>query len=119
MKDEIQYLGKKETTELGNKTVEADAWFEEFPLPFTKLKIKYTYYITQNGSDTIAHRIDFNGNTSGSIGAILYGGFQVQHDIEAFRDVFEPPAECLRNNVLRCPPSKVEGWNKKYFPARP
>eukprot|EP00912_Choanoflagellata_sp_UC4_P001841 UC4_evm2s1183 len=112
--DKIEYLGKKETKELYNKTVEADTWLEEIPLPFTKLHIKYTYYISTNGSDTITHRIDFNGNTSNSIGAILYGDFQVQHDIESFRDVFRPPSECLARNVDPCAEDKMAEWDEKY-----
>merc|ERR1712139_732124 len=96
---------------MGNKTILADVWHEEFPLPLTKFKIKYDYFITTNGTDTITHRIDFDGNVSGSIGAILYGDFEVQHDIESFRSVFEPPAECLKPNTLKCTSEHVEKWN--------
>jgi hypothetical protein len=114
-KDDITYLGKKETTALNNETVLADNWHEEFPLPFTKLKVKYDYFITTNGSDVITHRINFDSGTNGSIGAILYGDFQVQHDIPTFRGAFEPPADCLKANVMTCPSAKVEEWNRKYF----
>ena len=58
--DKITYLGKKDTTELNNKPVKgADAWLETFTIPFTGVKVNYTYYVTTNGTDVVTHRIDF------------------------------------------------------------
>ena len=112
--DKIKYLGKVDTTGLNGAVVKgADEWTERFPLPFTKDHINYTFYITTNGTDVITHRINYGA--PGAEGSILYGNFQVQHNISAFRSVFEPPAECLKANVLACPPSKVKEWNRKYF----
>merc|ERR1712167_344818 len=55
-----KYLGLKDTTELnGNPVKQAEAWSEQDKLPFTKLHVDYTFFITRNGSDIITHRIDF------------------------------------------------------------
>ena len=116
LQDKVTYLGKKDTTELGGNPVKsADAWFEQFDLPFTTRKINYTYYVTESGDDVITHRINYGGGDSKSTGNILYGDFQVQKNISSFRNVFEPPAACLKNNVLTCSQKKVKAWNKKYF----
>lgn len=45
----------------------------------------------------------------------MAGNFTIQRDIEAFKKVFEPPAACLKNNVLSCGRKKVKEWNRKYF----
>lgn len=98
-------------------------------------QVNYTFYITKQGNDTITHRIDFNTGPNGpqgtvqrcpaghpsepgvwlQDGSILYGDFQVQHDLEAFRKTFMPPAECLKPNVLACNDEDVEKWDRKYF----
>jgi hypothetical protein len=116
--DKIAYLGKVDTTELNGKAVEgADAWTELVPLPFTKIKINYTYYVTTNGTDVITHRIDYSepGDPKAQDGSILYGNFQVQHNLTEFRTVFEPPAECLKPNVLQCNGDQVKKWESEYF----
>lgn len=119
--DKITYLGKRTTTGLDNSTtVTADAWNEVFNLPFSSVKINYTYYITIDGNETITHRIDYSapGEPKVQAGHILYGDFKVQHDLDTFRDVFKAPAECLKPNVLSCPSDKVDEWDRKYFLTR-
>ena len=114
--DVVTYLGKKDTTELGGNPVKgADTWFEVMNIPFTKQKLNYTYYITKDGSDVISHRIDYGAGSAQSTGTILYGDFQVQHNISQFRSVFQPPAACLKPNTLKCSTKKVEEWNRRYF----
>ena len=115
-RDQIVYLGKKDTTELNNKPVKgADTWLETFTIPFGHVPVNYTYYITGNGTDVITHRIDFGAPGKGGVGSILYGNFQIQKNLTAFRGVFEPPAACLKRNVLTCPKEKVNEWEEKYF----
>eukprot|EP00940_MAST-03C_sp_MAST-3C-sp2_P003191 g3191.t1 len=110
----ISYLGKNDTTELNDKVVkDADVWAESFKIPFTKVSVNYTYFITTEGNDTISHRIDYGA--PGAQGSILYGDFQVVHDIDSFKSVFQPPAECLKRNVLTCSDKKVQEWNRKHF----
>lgn len=116
--DQITYLGKRTTTGLDNSTaLTADAWNEVFKLPFSPVKINYTYYVTVDGNDTITHRIDYSapGDPKLQAGHILYGNFTVQHDLEAFRDVFKPPAACLKPNILKCPTEMVEEWERNHF----
>ena len=118
--DKIQYLGKQDTTGLNNEPVkDADVWFEEFNLPFAKgVKANYTYFVTKNGTDVITHRIEY-GVTQQTAGVILYGDFQVQHNITNFRSVFEPPAECLKPNVLTCGETETKKWDEQYFAKNP
>jgi len=109
-----KYLGKHDTTGLNNETVTgADVWSQLTAIPLTKIGVNYTYYITEQGNDTISHRIDFNvpGQTQGSI---LYGDFQPQHDIAAFRKTFMPPPQCLKNNVLACGKDHAKNVALKY-----
>jgi hypothetical protein len=114
--DKITYLGKRDTTELNNNPVKgADAWFETFDLPFSNTPINYTYFITENGTDVITHRIDFGAPGKGATGSILYGNFQNVHNVTAFRDVFQPPAACLQHNVMKCPKESVDEWEEAYF----
>ena len=117
LQDKITYLGKLNTTELNGKAVTADAWNELFDLPFTKAKINYTYFVTVNGNETISHRIEYSvpGEPKVQAGAILYGNFTVQHDLDSFRDVFKAPPECLKRNTLKCEKNKIQDWDRKYF----
>ena len=117
LKDKITYLGKLDTTELNGKPVTADAWNEIFDLPFTKDKVNYTYFVTVSGNETISHRIEYSvpGLPKVPAGAILYGNFTVQHDLDSFRDLFKAPADCLKRNTLKCPKHKVQEWERKYF----
>lgn len=113
--DTVTYLGSVATTELGGKPVTADAWNEIFHLPFAKnVKVNYTYYVTTSGNDTITHRIDYSA-PGADPGSILYGDFQVQHDLDTFRDVFKSPAECHKPNTLKCNDAKTKEWDAKYF----
>lgn len=112
--DKVTYLGKQDTTELNDAVVkDADVYSDKFHLPFTKVGVNYTYFVTESNNDTITHRIDYSA--PGASGSILYGDFQVQHDIESFRSVFVPPAACLKPNTLKCSDNKVREWNQKYF----
>merc|ERR1711998_746583 len=64
----------------------------------------------------ISHRINFNvSGTDVPAGSILFGDFEVQHDLDTFKQTFTPPAECLKSNVLKCPSDKVASWDKTYF----
>merc|ERR1711862_119550 len=94
----------------------AEHWTQHTKLP-GKIGIGYEYYIHRtNDSDVISHRIDFNVSVADvPAGSILYGNFQVQHDLDTFRGVFTPPAECLKPNVLKCPDQQVEAWEKMHF----
>merc|ERR1712167_214744 len=112
-----KYLGLKDTTELnGNPVKQAEAWSEQDKLPFTKLHVDYTFFITRNGSDIITHRIDFAAAGTGvNASSILYGNFQPQHNLTALREAFMPPPVCLKPNTLKCNDKKVAEWEKKYF----
>ena len=50
----------------------------------------------------------------GYAGSILYGDFQVQHDIATFRSTFTVPDECQKANLLQCPPSTSERLKRQY-----
>merc|ERR1712151_682520 len=86
-------------------------------LPIGKVSVGYEYFIHRTeDSDVISHRIDYNvSGVDGPGGTILYGDFQVQHDVDTFKDVFTPPAECLKPNVLKCPSQQVQSWEKNHF----
>jgi len=113
----VNFVAYEDTTELNNKTVKhAEHWKQRTTLPGS-VGIGYEYFLHRtNNSDVISHRIDYN--VSGAkvpAGSILYGGFQVQHDLDTFKQVFTPPAECLKPNVLKCPDQQVAAWEKQYF----
>jgi hypothetical protein len=86
--DKISYLGKTTTMELNNKTVTADAWNEIFDLPFTKIKVNYTYYVTVIGNDTITHRIEYSapGEPKVQAGAILCARSPHRQTLQCRRD---------------------------------
>jgi len=119
----VAFIGLRDTTELNGKPVaHAEAWYSKMHIPFTKVGVNYTYYITReetssNKTDIITHRINYGGGSSASTGSILYGNFTViqPDDIESFKKTFEPPAACLKNNVLSCNGNKVKEWNRKHF----
>merc|ERR1712107_696845 len=117
MGTKVDFVGFEDTTELNENPVKsAEHWKMRTKLP-GKIGIGYEYFVHRtNNSDVISHRIDFN--VSGADipgGSILYGDFQVQHDLDSFRDVFTPPAECMKNNVLKCPSQQVQSWEKNHF----
>lgn len=116
----VKFVGTEDTTELGNKTVmAAEHWQEVDKIPFAKgLNATYDYFITRNGADIISHRIDYKA--AGQMGSILYGDFQVQHNVSAFRNTFQVPDVCYpqgskRGHALACDGAKMEQWEKKYF----
>jgi hypothetical protein len=115
---QVTFVGFEDTTELNDAPVsQAEHWHEEIPLPFTSYKIQYDHFVTRSDGDIITHRINFNA-TGGIVppGEILYSDFQVQHDIDAFiQSEFQIPAQCKRNNLLRCDDSKVGRWEETYF----
>jgi hypothetical protein len=111
---EVKYLGKKDTTELNDTKVPgADVWSEKDHLPFTKDGVNYTYYITEQDTDVISHRIDFVDPTG--LGSILYGNFQVQHDLDAFRKTFVIPDACY-GNIMACQGTTSERLRRMYHP---
>lgn len=120
---QVKYVGLSDTTELNNKTVkQAERWQQIDKVPFTKLTVTYDYYITRDSSssDVISHRIDFTypGGQNGThkeAGTILYGNFQVQHNMTEFRNMFKVPPQCQKANLLKCESEKVESWERKYF----
>ena len=73
-------------------------------------------YITENGTDVISHRIDFS--SPAGPGKILYGDFQVQHDLDTFRKQFVVPQECQANNLLPCNSATVKRLSDKYHKGR-
>merc|ERR1712159_201404 len=117
----VGFGGFKDTTELNNKPVKhAEQWNQDTHIPFSKVGVNYSYYITRetngNQTDVITHRIDY-GAPKIQPGSILYGNFTVIHadKIEDFKKTFQPPPACLKNNVLTCADKKVKEWNTKYF----
>jgi hypothetical protein len=123
LKPAVSYLGQQTATGLNGEVVpNASVWRESDRLPFTKDHINYTYYITfdNNGRDTISHRIDFFvPGANASSGAILYGDFQVQHDIAAFRETIKQyvPASCMEPNTMACNTAHKKKWNSKLPPS--
>jgi hypothetical protein len=117
-KSEVTFVGLEDTTELNDAPVsQAEHWHEEIPLPFTSYKIQYDHFVTRSDGDVISHRINFNA-TGGVVppGEILYSDFQVQHDIDAFiQSEFQIPAQCKRNNLIKCEDSKVSQWEATFF----
>merc|ERR1711920_40205 len=94
----------------------AEHWKEHSSLP-GKVGIGYEYFVHRsNNSDVISHRIDYNvTGAKVPAGSILYGNFEVQNDSDTFRQVFIPPADCLKPNVLKCPQQQVQAWEKQHF----
>merc|ERR1712087_528772 len=82
-----------------------------------KLAIDYDYFVHRTDTgDVVSHRIQYNvSGTDVPAGTILYGDFQVQHDLDTFIQTFTPPAECLKPNVLKCPSHQVQSWEKAHF----
>jgi len=116
----VGFVGYTDTTELGNVTVKhAEEWFSKTQIPFTKVGLNYTYYITRdtsgNSTDIISHRINYGAPQEGVSGHILYGNFTVQKDLDAFKKTFMPPAICLKPNTLTCNDQQIKQWERKYF----
>eukprot|EP00466_Bigelowiella_natans_P008800 jgi/Bigna1/77483/fgenesh1_pg.48_\ len=119
----VKYLGKRDTTELFNNSVHgAEVWSQTTSIPFSKIGIDYTFYVTRktnpdNTTDVVTHRIDYSvpGDTKVKAGSILYGDFKVIKNITAFRDYFRPPPVCEASSVRSCDAEKVRQWESKYF----
>merc|ERR1712023_285577 len=89
----VAYAGTKDIQDLYNDVPAAETWDEKDKIPFTKVGVNYTYYVTRNGTDIISHKISYSA-PGAAPGDILYGNFTVVHDIENFRQQFTPPAVC-------------------------
>merc|ERR1711965_102577 len=112
----VSYLGKHDTTALNETVKNADVWQSLSAIPFTKVGVNYTYYITKDGNDTISHRINFMvPGTSVKAGSIEYKDFKVQHDIDTFRKTFVPPAVCLQKSTMSCSEAHIKRVEQKYF----
>lgn len=119
---QVAFTGFHDTTELNNKPVKhAETWFAKEHIPFTKVGVNYSYYISReengNTTDIVTHRIDYGAPQQGVDGSILYGNFTViqPKDIDTFKNTFAPPAACLKANVLSCDEKQLKKWNMKYF----
>lgn len=113
----VEFVGYEDTTELNDKPVKhAEHWKQRSMLP-GKVGIGYEYFVHRaNNSDVISHRIDYNvTGAKVPAGSILYGDFEVQHDSDTFRQIFAPPAECLKPNLMQCPQQQVDAWEKQHF----
>merc|ERR1712187_1028060 len=115
----VSFVGYENTTELNDNPVAgAEHWLEHNNFHVKGLAVDYDYFVHRtDAGDIISHRIQYNvsGDDDVPAGSILYGDFQVQHDLDSFKDVFTPPAECLKTNVLKCPSQQVQSWEKNHF----
>ena len=86
-KSNISHLEATDLDDLDGHVAGADTWLED--ISGLGAHVKYTYYITQNeNGDVISHAIDYHAPTVAP-GRILYGNFTVQHDLDAFRELFK------------------------------
>merc|ERR1711988_911168 len=114
----VSFVGYENTTELNDNPVAgAEHWLEHNNFHVKGLTVDYDYFIHRTDSgDVISHRIQYNASgTDVPAGEILYGYFQVQHDLDAFKRTFAPGAECLKSNVLKCPSHQVQTWERNHF----
>jgi hypothetical protein len=113
-KSEITHMEATDLDDLDGHVTGADTWNEAIKI--LGASVTYTYYITQSGDDVISHAIDYVA-PGAAPGRILYGNFTVKHaeELDAFREVFKAPAECLKPNTLRCDDNNVEKWERKFF----
>jgi hypothetical protein len=111
----ITHMEATDLDDLDGHVAGADTWREDIKV--FGANISYTYYVTQSGDDIISHAIDYTAPGT-SPGRILYGNFTVKHadELDAFREVFRAPDECLKNNVLTCPPDLTQKWGRKSMP---
>lgn len=107
----VNFKAFEDTTELnGNPVQGAEHWFTSSVLPKV-LTVSYDYFLHREDSgDVISHRINFNTSV-GQAGEILYGGFQVAHDLDAHREKFAVPEQC-KGNILDCCDSREEVMSK-------
>merc|ERR550537_2113844 len=98
------FVGYEDTTELNDNPVKgAEHWKENSSVPIVgKFSIGYDYFLHREANaDIISHRIDYSAEFAGQSGSILYGDFQVQHDIDSFAQKFVKPQRC-QGNILDC-----------------
>ena len=73
--NKVRFTGYHDTTELNNNPVKhAETWFSETHIPFTKVGVNYTYFISREKQGIVTHRIDY-GSPQIQPGSILYGNF--------------------------------------------
>jgi len=108
---QTSFVGFEDTTELNDNPVKgAEHWREHDRVPM--LNVSYNYFLhREDNGDVISHRIDF-GASEGTTGSILYGNFQVAHDIDEHRKNFDVPEVC-KGNILDCCDSMDE-LDRKY-----
>jgi len=114
-KSNVTHMDATDLDDLDGHVAGADTWLED--ISAFKAHVKYTYYITQNDNgDVISHAIDYSA-PGAAPGRILYGNFTVKHadEIDAFRELFKPPAACLKDNTLHCNSAHMEKWDRKYL----
>ena len=97
----VNFNGFEDTTELNeNPIVGAEHWYTSSALPQV-LTVTYDYFLhREDNGDVVSHRINFNTSVAQE-GEILYGNFQVQHDLDAHRERFAVPKQCT-GNILKC-----------------
>merc|ERR1712100_1009994 len=113
-KSAITHLDATDLDDLDGHVAGADTWLED--ISAFSAHFKYTYYITQSDNgDVITHAIDYEAPTVAP-GRILYGNFTAKHadELDAFREVFKAPAQCLKDNTLHCNDAHVQKWDRKY-----
>lgn len=107
----INYMGVVNTTALdsqgNNVTITAERWHEKDTLPLGVVHATYDFYITRQGDDVLTHRIEY-GADGVNPGIIVYGDFQVQHNLTAFQEVFAIPDEC--KEAMQCPDEFFADW---------
>merc|ERR1712224_166106 len=96
-----KFVAYEDTTELNDNPVAgAEHWAQSSILPKV-FSVDYDFFLhREENGDVISHRIDFNTSVEQS-GSILYGNFQVAHDIDAHRQHFAVPDTC-KGNILDC-----------------
>jgi hypothetical protein len=118
-KSQITHMEATDLDDLDGHVAGADTW-NEFINVLGAFSVNYTYYITQSGDDIISHAIDYSA-PGAAPGRILYGNFTAKHadELDAFREVFKAPAECLKPNTLICSQDDTEKWDRKFFRRGP
>jgi hypothetical protein len=108
------FVGIEDTTELDDNPITgAEHWHEDDTL-FGKLKLaSYDYFLhREDNGDVISHRINYFAAAVN--GSILYGDFQVPHDIDAFASAWDIPTQC-QGNILDCHCDVTDEVHQKYF----
>jgi len=87
----VGFVGFEDTTDLNDNPVTgAEHWNTKSVLPKV-LSVTYDYFLhREENGDVVSHRINFNTSVAQE-GSILYGNFEVQHDLDAHRARFAVP----------------------------